>query len=87
MKQTITYLNDSSEPDFYFSSHIEHYTFDTFFKNLPVDYSPIKNVQNQSKIIIYTVVPFSGFIVHNVYNVNTNFRVDLDSWKFLWIQM
>ena len=78
MKQTVTDLNDSSEPVVYFSSHIEHYTFDTFFGNLPGDSSPIENIQNQSRIINYTVVPFSSSIVHNVYNINLNFIVDLD---------
>ena len=32
MKQIVTHLNDPSEPTFYFSSCIEHYTFHSFFR-------------------------------------------------------
>ena len=34
MKQIVTHLNDPSEPTFYFSSCIEHYTFDSFFSGI-----------------------------------------------------
>ena len=77
-------MNDSSDPIAYFSSHIEHYTFYTLFTNFLGDSSPVENVQNQYGIINYMDVPFSGSIVHNVYNVNTNFRVDLDSWTLFF---
>ena len=42
--------------------------------------SPVKNVQKQSQITHLAFVPFSNTIVHNVYNVNTNFRID----PFIW---
>ena len=55
-----------------------------FFRNSRADSSPVDNVQNQYEISNYTVVPFSSSIVHNVYNVNTNFRVDLYSWTLFF---
>ena len=58
--------------------------FDTFFGDLPTDSSLIENVQNQSQISHVTSVPFSGTIVHNVYNVNTNFRIDPISWALFF---
>ena len=84
MKQTVTDLNDPSEHVVYFSSHIECYTFDTFFRNLLADSSPVESIENKYEIVKYTIVPFSGSIVHNVYNVNTNFRLDSDSWSLFF---
>ena len=49
-----------------------------------VDSSPMEDVGNLFEIINYIVVPFSGSIVHNVYNVNTNFRVYLCSWNLFF---
>ena len=43
MKQTITDLNGSNESVSFFSNQIEHFTFDTFFGDLPADVTPTKN--------------------------------------------
>ena len=84
MKQIVTDLDGSNESIFYFSTHIEHCTFDTFFGDFPADASPIENVQNQSWISHVNYVPFSGTIVHNVYNVSTNFRIDPIAWTLFF---
>ena len=81
MKQTVTDLNNSNESVSYFSAQIEHFTFNTFFGDLSADISPVENVQKQSQITYLTFVPFSSTIVHNVYNVNTNFRIN----PFVWM--
>ena len=52
MKQTVTDLNDPSEPVVFFSSAIEHYTFDSFFGNSPTKSSPVEDVDNCEKSII-----------------------------------
>ena len=80
MKQTVIDLNGSNESVSFFSNQIEHFTFDTFFGDLRADVSPVENVQKQSQITHLTFVPFSSTIVHNVYNVNTNFKID----PFIW---
>ena len=86
MKQTVTYLNDPSETIVFFSSTIAHYTFESFFGSFPVDFSPTEDVDKLSEINNCIVVPFTGEIVHNLYNVNTNFRLYLSSWTlFLWV--
>ena len=74
MKQTIIDINDPSELVVFFSSAIEHYTFDYFFGNLYGDSSHVEDVDNLLEINNCIIVPFTGSIVHNVYNVNTNFR-------------
>ena len=53
---------------------------DTF----PTDVSPTENEQKQSQITHLTSVPFSSIVVHNVYNVNTNFRIDLIVWTLFF---
>ena len=73
MKQTVIDLDGSNESVSFFDNQIEHFTFDTFFGDLPADVSPAENVQKQSQITHLTFVPFSSTIVHNVYNVNNNF--------------
>ena len=80
MKQTMTDFDGSNESVSFFSNQIEHFTFDTFFGDLLADVSVVENVQKQSQITHLTFVPFSSTIVHNVYNVNTNFRID----PFIW---
>ena len=75
MKQTVIDLDSSNEFISFFSNQIEHFTFDTFFGDFPTDVSLAENVQKQSQITHLTSVPFSSTIVHNVYNVNTNFRI------------
>ena len=77
MKQMVTYIDGSNESVSYFSAQIEHFTFDTFFRDLPADISPVENVQKESQIAHFTSVPFPSTIVHNVYNVNSNFRIDV----------
>ena len=84
MKQIVTDLNDPSEPIVFFTSYIEHYTFEYFFGSFPVDSSPTKDVDKWSEINNCTIVPFTGYIFHNVYNVNTNFRLDLSSWTLFF---
>ena len=79
MKQTVVDLNYPSEPAVFFTSAIEHYTFDSLFWNFPTYSSHTKDVDKLSKINNCPAVPFTGEIVHNVYNVNTNFRLDLSS--------
>ena len=51
---------------------------------MSADSSATKDVDKLSKINNCIVVPFTGDIVHNVYNVNTNFRLDLSSWPFFY---
>ena len=80
MKQTVIDIDGSNESISYFSAHIENFTFDTLFGYLPADVSPVENVQKHSQITHVTSVTFSGTIVHNVYNVNTHFRID----PFIW---
>ena len=72
IKQIVIDLNDLSELVVFFTSAIEHYTFDSFFGSFPVDSSTTKDVDKFSKINNCTIVPFTSDIVHNVYNVNTN---------------
>ena len=85
MKQTITNLIEPSEPDVFFTSAIENYTFDTFFGNLLVDTSPTQDVDKLSEIDNCKVVPFIREIVHNVYNVNTNFMLNLSYWTLFFM--
>ena len=80
MKLTVTDLDYSNEYVSFSYNQIEHFTFDTFFGDLPADVSPAKNVQKQSQITHLTSVPLSSTIVHNIYNVNTNFRIDPIVW-------
>ena len=77
MKQTVTDLDGSNESVSFFNNKIEHFTFDTFFGDLPADVSPIENEQKHSQVTHLTFVSFSSTIVHKVYNVNTNFSLDL----------
>ena len=77
MKKTVARLDGLNESIYYFNNHIEHFMFITFFGDFPVDVSLIKNVYNQSQISHVTYVPLSSTIVHNVYNVNTNFTMTL----------
>ena len=44
MKQTIANLYSSNESVSFFDNQIEHFTFDTFFGDLPTDVSPANNV-------------------------------------------
>ena len=44
MKKIVIDLDGSNESISYFSTHIEHFTFDTFFGDFPVDVSLIENV-------------------------------------------
>ena len=44
----------------------------------------MENVQKQSQTTHLTSVPFSSIIVHNVYNVNTNFRIDPFVWTLFF---
>ena len=76
MKQTVIDLDGSNEYVSFFNNQIEYFTFDTFFGDLPADVSSAENEQKHSQITHLTYVPFSSTIVHNVYNVNTNFRID-----------
>ena len=87
MKKIVNDLNDHSEPVVFFISGIKHYTFDSFFGNFPVDSSPVEDVDNLSEINNCTVVPFTGSIVHNVYNVNTNFIIDLNSLTLFFMDL
>ena len=41
-------------------------------------------MQKQSQISHLTSLPFSITIVHNVYNVNTNFRIDPVVWTLFF---
>ena len=84
MKQTVTDLNGSNESVSFFNNQFEHFTFDTFFGDLPADVSPTENVQKQSQITHLTSMPFSSTIVHNVYNVNTKFRIDPVVWTLFF---
>ena len=84
MKQIVTDIYGSNESVSFFSNQIEHFTFDTFFGDFPADVSPVENVQKQSQITHLTFVPLSSTIVHNVYNVNTNFRIDPFIWTLLF---
>ena len=45
MKQAVTNLDGSNESISFFDNQIEHFTFDTFFGDLPADVSPAENVQ------------------------------------------
>ena len=87
MKQTITDLNDPSGHVVFFSSTIEHYAFNSFFGSFPIDSSPTQDVDSFLEINNCKGVPLIGYIVHNVYNVNKNFRLYLSSWTFffLWV--
>ena len=84
MKQNVAYLNDPSEHAVFINTTIEHYTFDSYFCNFLADSSPNDNADRLSQIDNYTFVPFTGEIVHNVYNVNTNFRLDFSSWTLFF---
>ena len=84
MKQIVTDLDGSNESVSFFNNQIEHFTFDTFFGDLPADVSPIENEQKQSQVTHLTFVSFSSTVVHNVYNVNTNFRIDPIVWTLFF---
>ena len=85
MKQTVTNLNGSNESISYFSTHIEHFTFDILFGYFPTNASPIENVQNQLQITHVTFAPFFGTVVHDVYNISTNFRIDPIAWTLFFM--
>ena len=53
-------------------------------ETFPADVSPTENEQKQSQITHLTSVPFSSTIVHNVYNVNTNFKIDPIVWTLFF---
>ena len=84
MKQIDTDLYDSADPVVFVNSVVEYYTFDSYFGDLPIDISPNQNVNKLSEIDNCKVIPFVGEIVNNVYNVNTNFRLDLNSWTLFF---
>ena len=84
MKQTVTDLYGSNESISFFSNQIEHFTFDTLFGDLPTDVAPTENEQKHSQITHLTSVPFSSTVVHNVYNVNTNFIIDPIVWTLFF---
>ena len=84
MKHTITDLNDPIEPASFVNSVVEQYTFDSYFGDLPTDISVNQNVDKLSEIGNCKVIPFVGDILHNVYNVNTNFRLYLSSWTLFF---
>ena len=84
MKQTATDLDGSNEAVSFFNNQIEHFTFDTFFGDLLADVSSVENVQKQSQITHLTSVPLSSTIVHNFYNVNTNFKIDPVVWTLFF---
>ena len=84
MKQTVTDLDSSNEYVSLFTNQIEHFTFDTFFGDFHADVTPMEIEQKHSQITHLTSVPFSSTIVHNVYNVNTNFRIDPIVWTLLF---
>ena len=73
-------LNDPSEPAVIVNTTIENYTLDSYFGDFPADTFLNQNIDRLSEINNCKVIPFSGDIVHNVYHVNTNFRLDLSSW-------
>ena len=83
MKKIVTDLDGSNESVSFFNIQIEHFTFNTFFGDLPTDVSPIENEQKHSQVTHLTSVSFSSTIFHNVYNVNTNFRIDPIVWTLL----
>ena len=85
MKKTVTDLNDLVEPTIFVNLVVEHYTFDSYFGDLPADISLNQNVNKFLEIDNYKVVPFVGEIVHNVYNVNKKFRLDLSSWILFFV--
>ena len=84
MKQIVIGINDPSEPVVFITTVIEHQTFEYYFGNFPSDSSPNENVDRLSEIDNYVVVPFTREILHNVYNVNTNFRLDFSSWTLFF---
>ena len=85
MKHTITDLNNTVEPAGFVNSVVEHYTFDSYFGDLPADISLNQNVEKLLEIGNCKVIPFVGDILHNVYNVNTNFRLYLSSWMIFFM--
>ena len=48
MKQIVTNLDGSNEYISFFNNQIEHFTFDTFFGDLPTDVLSAENEQKQS---------------------------------------
>ena len=48
MKQTVTDLDGSNKSVSFFNNQIEHFTFDTFFGDLPADVSPMENENKHS---------------------------------------
>ena len=84
MKQTVTDLDGSNESVSFFDNQIEHFTFDTFFGDLPADVFPVDNVQKQSQITHLTVVLFCNTIIHNVDYLNTNFIIDPAIWTLFF---
>ena len=50
MKQIVTDLNDPAEPIVFVNLVVEHYTFDSYFGDLPANISPNRNVKKLSKI-------------------------------------
>ena len=80
----MTYIDSSNESIYYFSAHIQHFTFTTLFGDILADISLVNNVQKQSQITHVTSIPFFGTIVHNLYNVNSNFRIEPFIWTLLF---
>ena len=84
MKHTVMDLNYLAEPTVFVNPVVEHYTFYSYFGDLPADISPNQNVDKLSEIDNCKVILFVGKIVHNMYNVNTSFRLDLSSWMLFF---
>ena len=85
MKKIVTDLNDPVEPAAFVNSVVEHYTFESYFGDFPADISLNQNVDKLLEIGNCKVIPFVGDILHNVYNVNTIFRLYLSSWTIFFM--
>ena len=57
----------------------------SYFCDLPADISLNQNVDKLLEIGNCKVIPFVGDILHNVYNVNTIFRLYLSSWTIFYM--
>ena len=84
MKQIVTDLNDPSEPTVFVNTVVENYTLNSYFADFYYDSSPNQNIDRLLEINNCKAFPIFGQIVHNVYHVNTNFRLYFSSWTLFF---
>ena len=80
MKHTVTYLNDTNEPVMFSNSILGNFCFDTFFRELEAELSPLENSYKQSELLHTTQIVEPHYtIVDNCTKVDSNTCTDIVS--------